>query len=83
MPDDPPTIAAWRVRMGTQEAKDIYREWASTAELVNAQARNRGLRLLPVRGLANVRAAVLWFALAHNLMRTVALRAARAAAAAA
>jgi len=72
--DDHPAVAAWRVRMGTPEAKDIYRERAATAELVNAQARNRGLRLLPVRGLVRVRAVVLWFALAHNLMRTVALR---------
>lgn len=78
LPDDPPAVAAWRVRMGTQEAKDIYRERASTAELVNAQARNRGLRLLPVRGIPKVRAVVLWFALAHNLVRTVALRRAAA-----
>lgn len=83
LPDDPPAIAAWRVRMGTQEAKDIYRERASTAECVNALARNRGLRLLPVRGLARVRAVVLWFALAHNLLRTVALRRAAAQAMAA
>jgi len=81
LPDDPPAIAAWRVRMGTQAAKDIYRERAATAECVNALARNRGLRQFPVRGLARVRAVVLWFALAHNLMRTVALRQAAALAA--
>jgi len=69
--------------MGTPEAKDIYRERAATAECVNAIARNRGLRLLPVRGLARVRSVVLWFALAHNLMRTVALRRAAATAGAA
>jgi transposase len=83
LPDDPPAIAAWRVRMGTQAAKDIYRERAATAECVNALARNRGLRQLPVRGLAKVRAVLLWFALAHNLMRTVALRRAAALAMAA
>ena len=32
LPDDPPAVAAWRVRMGTEEAKDIYRERAATAE---------------------------------------------------
>jgi transposase len=74
LPDDRAAIAAWRVRMGTQAAKDIYRERGATAELVNAQARNRGLRQLPVRGLAKVRAVLLWFALAHNLLRAVALR---------
>jgi len=74
LPDDPPAVAAWRVRMGRPEATAIYRERASTAECVNAIARNRGLRQLPVRGLGKTRAVLLWFALAHNLMRTVALR---------
>lgn len=83
LPGDPPAIAAWRARMGTDAAQAIYRERAATAELVNAQARNRGLRLLRVRGLPRVRAVLLWFALAHNLLRTIALRAARAAAIAA
>lgn len=79
LPDDHPAVAAWRVRMDTPEAKAIYRERASTAECVNAIARNRGLRHIPVRGLAKARAVLLWFALAHNLMRTVALRRAAAA----
>ena len=43
------------------------------AECVNAIARNRGLRQFLVRGLKKVRAVVLWYALAHNLMRTGAL----------
>ena len=46
---------------------------AATAECVNAQARNRGLLRMPVRGLAKVRCVVKLFALAHNLMRIVAL----------
>lgn len=73
LPDDPPAIAAWRERMGTPAAKAIYKERAATAECVNAQARNRGLRQLGVRGLAKVRVIALWYALAHNLMRAVAL----------
>jgi len=72
-PGDSETIAAWRQRMGTDEAKAIYKERASTAECVNAIARNRGLRQFLVRGLPKVRAVALWFALAHNLMRAVAL----------
>jgi len=74
-PGDSETIAEWRRRMGTPEAKAIYKERASTAECVNAIARNRGLRQFLVRGLAKVRAVALWFALAHNLMRAVVLRA--------
>jgi len=75
LPEDSAAIAEWRQRMGTPEAKEIYKERASTAECVNAISRNRGLRQFLVRGLEKVRAVVLWFALAHNLMRAVALRA--------
>jgi transposase len=73
LPKDSPAVAAWRQRMGTPEAQAIYKERAATAECVNAQARNRGLRQLGVRGLAKVRVIALWYALAHNLMRAVAL----------
>jgi hypothetical protein len=69
------TIAEWRRRMGTAEGKAIYKDRASTAECVNAIARNRGLRQFLVRGLKKIRAAVLWFALAHNLVRAATLRA--------
>jgi transposase len=78
---DSKVIAAWRERMGTKEAKEIYKERASTAECVNAIARNRGLQQFLVRGLKKVRAVALWYALAHNLMRGVRLRAEAVAAA--
>jgi transposase len=68
-PKDSPAIAAWRVRMGTDQAKAIYKERAATAECVNAQARNRGMRQFLVRGTEKVRAVLLWYALAHNVMR--------------
>jgi len=71
--DDSAAVAAWRQRMATDEAKEIYKERASTAECVNAQARNRGLYQFRVRGSPKVRAVVLWYVLAHNLMRMVAL----------
>lgn len=70
---DSEAVAAWRVRMGTEQAKTIYKERAATAECVNAQARNRGLIRLPVRGLAKAKNVVLLFALAHNVMRMFAL----------
>jgi hypothetical protein len=66
-PDDPPDVAAWRQRMATEEAKEIYKERAATAECVNAQARNRGLTRFLVRGMDKVRAVALWHALAHNM----------------
>jgi transposase len=77
-PDDTPAVAEWRKRMATDEAKVIYRERAATAECVNALARNRGLQRFLVRGLRKAKAVVLWYVLAHNLMRAVALRAAAA-----
>lgn len=76
VPGDSAAVAAWRRRMGTPEAQALYKERAATAECVNAQAWNRGLVRRLVRGLAKVRAIVLWHALAYNLMRTLALRAA-------
>jgi len=70
---DSPAVAQWRERMATDEAKELYKERAATAECVNAQARNRGLQRMPVRGLAKVKCAVLLYVLAHNLMRMVKL----------
>jgi len=79
-PGDAEAIAQWRQRMGTETAKAIYKDRAATSECVNAIARNRGLRQFLVRGLVKVKAVLLWFALAHNLMRAVALRRAAASA---
>jgi hypothetical protein len=75
LPTDSPGVVQWRQRMGTPEAKEIYKQRASTVECVNALARHRGLQRLLVRGLSKARAVLLWFALAHNLMRTLSLRA--------
>ena len=72
-PDDGEAIAQWRMRMGTEAAKDIYKQRAATAECVNAIARGRGLMQFVVRGLRKAKAVALWYALAHNLMRAVAL----------
>jgi transposase len=72
------SVTAWRQRMGTEQAKAIYKDRAATAECVNALARQRGLVQLVVRGLAKVRAVALWHALAHNVLRMAALRAAAA-----
>ncbi len=62
--------------MGTDDAKAVYRLRAASAEWTNALARNRGLHQFRVRGLDKVRSVLLWYALAHNLARTIAIRAA-------
>lgn len=59
--------------MGTSASKEIYKERASKVECVNAIARNRGLLKETVRGLKKAKITLLWFALAHNLMREAAL----------
>lgn len=80
-PGDSPEVAAWRERMGTDEAKEKYRQRCKT-EWPNAVCRNRGLQQFLVRGLEKVKSVVLWHVLIHNLLRLVALRAERVAVAA-
>jgi len=72
---DSKASAAWRERMDTEEAQSLYKLRAATIECVNAHLRNRGFRQFLVRGLQKVRAVALWHALAHNLARSLALRA--------
>jgi transposase len=66
-------VSAWRQRMGTEEAKELYKKRASTAEWVNAGMRNRGLYRVNVRGRSKVCAVVLLHALVHNLFQTIRL----------
>lgn len=78
---DSEAVKEWRRRMGTEEAKMLYRFRAATAEWSNAQARNRGLYQVTVRGLTKVKAVLLLYALVHNLLQARVLRAAQQAAA--
>ena len=65
--DEP--VAAWRERMQTDEAKELYRARAGLAELPNAQFKGRlGLGQFLVRGLANVTCVALLTSLAHNVL---------------
>ena len=60
--------------MGSEEAKEIYKERAATAETVNADLRMwRGLRQVPVRGQTKVLSVTLLAALAYNILRAAAL----------
>jgi transposase len=76
LPSDEPGVAAWRTRMGQDAAKSVYKERAATAELANAQCRNRGLLRFLVRGVEKARAVTLLHALAHNMTCTLRLQAA-------
>ena len=69
LPQDAPPIAAWRARMGTDEAKQTYKLRAATVECVNAQARTRyNVYQVRVRGRAKVLCSALWVAITHNLL---------------
>jgi len=68
-PTDSAALAAWRQRMGSDEGKAVYHQRAATSETVNGDLKTfRGLGQLTVRGLGKIRCAVLWSALAYNLM---------------
>ena len=73
--DDTPEVARWRERMETEEAKEIYKGRAATAECVNAHARRYGLRQLLVRGADKVLSVLLLVAVTHNLLRWMTLSA--------
>lgn len=69
MKGDSQWIAGWRVRMGTEAARAIYKLRPSLAEFPNAVFRNQGLRQFLVRGLARVKAVTMWQVLAFNFTR--------------
>ena len=73
LPGDSQALGDWRERMGSDEAREIYKDRAASIECTNAQLRNRGLLRFNVCGLSKARAVLLWHALAHNLQRMLAL----------
>ena len=68
--DDDPAIVAWRARMETDEAKQLYRARAGLCELTNAHTRtHHGLDRFFVRGLEKVTCVALLSAIASNLLQ--------------
>ncbi|WP_041450530.1 IS1182-like element ISAde2 family transposase [Anaeromyxobacter dehalogenans] len=73
--NDTPAIGAWRVRMGTEDAKRVYVQRGVLAERTNADLRvHRRLDRLNVRGLVKVKTIVLLAAISFNIMRLIASR---------
>jgi transposase len=66
-------LGEWRVRMGTAEAQETYKDRASNSEWANAGMRNRGLNQLLVRGLERVKGVIGLQVLAHNITRAISL----------
>lgn len=67
-------LIEWRIRMGMDEAKEIYKDRAATSEWVNAGIRNRGLKQLLVRGINCVSSVLNLHILTHNIQRALKLR---------
>jgi len=71
---DSPEVAAWRARMGSEEAQEEYKLRAATAETVNADLKTwRGLTQVRVRGSEKVLSVVLWAVLTYNFLRYLSL----------
>jgi transposase len=73
--DDGPGVLAWRKRMASPEGQAIYRH-RSICECIHARWRNWNLNRLSVRGTVKVKAVMLWYALANNIIQARRLAAA-------
>jgi len=72
---DSDEFAAFRQRMAEPEYQELYKQRPSIAEFPNAECRNRGCRLLRVRGMEKVLSVALLYASTFNLMRMINLKA--------
>jgi transposase len=69
-----PPVAAFRQKMQTSEAQEIYRQRAPVAEFPNAWIKAKlGLRQFHVRGLVKVGLEVLWACLTYNIQQWIRL----------
>ncbi len=66
--DKSPALTEMKNRMETTEAKEMYKERAATAELVNARTRTRGLTQFLVAGVKKAQIVATLFAIGNNMM---------------
>ncbi len=73
--EEAPAVAAFRVKMETEEAKQIYRQRGAVAEFPNAWIKAKiGLRQFCLRGLLKVTMEALWACLTYNIKQWIRLR---------
>ena len=73
--EEAPAVAAFRVQMATEEAKQIDRQRGVVAEFPNAWIQTKiGLRPFRLRGLAQVTRETRWAGLTYNLQQGIRLR---------
>jgi len=68
--EEGPEMAAFRAKMETPEAKEVYKKRGPVAEFPHACIKQRyGLRQFSVRGLVKVKVEALWVALSFNVQQ--------------
>ena len=73
--EDPAATVAFKAKMATEEAKQIYRQRSRIAEFPHAWIKERcGLRQFRCRGLVKATLEATWAALSYNLTRWFALK---------
>ena len=72
--EDSPAVAAFKAKMRTQAAQDIYKQRSGVAEFPNAWIKAKiGLRQFRLRGLAKVGLEALWACLTYNIQQWIRL----------
>jgi transposase len=70
-----PAVAAFKSKMQTEEAKQIYRQRAPIAEFSNAWLKSKiGLRQFRLRGMCKVTCEAMWACLTYNIQQWLRLR---------
>ena len=73
--EDPPASAAFKAKMATEAAKQIYRQRSQIAEFPHAWLKERcGLRQFRCRGRIKTSIEATWACLSYNLMRWFSIR---------
>jgi hypothetical protein len=73
--EEAPAVVAFRAKMETQEAKQIYRQRGAVAEFPNAWIKDKlGLRQFRLRGLIKVSMEAVWACLTYNIKQWIRLR---------
>jgi hypothetical protein len=68
--EDSPAVAAFRAKMQSEQAKQLYRRRAQIAEFPHAWIKEKfGLRRFRLRGRKKVQAEALWVCLTYNIQQ--------------
>lgn len=73
--EDSAVVIAFRKKMRSEEAQNIYKRRKQVAEFPNAWIKDKiGLRQFRLRGLVKVRTETVWACLTHNIQQWIRLR---------